>query len=70
MEFIIDRFEENFAVLIDENDNIINVLKNMLPSEIKEGDVLAYYDGSYTVNKNKTDMLRKANHDLLNSLWK
>lgn len=40
MKFIIDRFEENIAVLECENDSMLNLDKKFLPNGAKEGDVL------------------------------
>lgn len=53
MKWIIDRFEENYAV-IECGDVCFNVSKNVLPSDISEGDVL-----DITVNTAETENRKK-----------
>ncbi len=36
----LDRFEEHFAVLADDNMNILNIPKDFFPFEVHEGDIL------------------------------
>ena len=52
-KFIVDRFEEEYAVLEKENMETVDVLKSDLP-EVKEGDVLNYENGIYTVDYEET----------------
>lgn len=40
MRFIIDRFEEEFAVVESIEGKMINIPKDIIPSEAREGDVL------------------------------
>lgn len=47
---IIDRFEEDWAVL-EYNDDTFDVPRELLPDEAKEGDVLKI---SFEIDKNKT----------------
>lgn len=52
-KFIVDRFEEEYAVLEKEACGTIDVLKSDLP-DVKEGDVVIYEDGIYTVDYEET----------------
>ena len=52
-KFIVDRFEEEYAVLEKEEGGTIDVLKSDLP-DVKEGDVVIYEDGIYTVDYEET----------------
>ncbi len=36
----VDRFEENFVVLVDEEDQIMNLEKTFFDFEIHEGDIV------------------------------
>ncbi len=36
----VDRFEEHFVVLVDEEDNVINLDKTFFDFELHEGDIL------------------------------
>lgn len=49
---IIDRFEGGYAV-IENNGEMIDILRTELPEDAEEGDILEYTDGEYTVNKSK-----------------
>ena len=49
MKWIIDRFEENFAV-IECNDQYFNIPKSTLPTDVCEGDVI-----EITVNVEETE---------------
>ncbi len=56
--FAIDRFEENFAVLEDEDESHINVLRSKLPIGVNEGDVMFLLDGHYFFDKEETERRR------------
>lgn len=40
MRFIIDRFEEEFAIVQSIEGNMINIPKDIVPAGAKEGDVI------------------------------
>ena len=52
-KYIIDRFEENFAVLEKEECGTIDVERNLIP-EGKEGDVVIFENGNYRVDSEET----------------
>ena len=45
MKYIIDRFEEDLAVLEGENKEMLNVPRGFLPDDAKEGDCLRKKNG-------------------------
>lgn len=53
-KYVIDRFEENFAVLEREGGGTIDIEKNLLP-DAKKGDVVIEKDGKFFVNKKQSD---------------
>ena len=53
---IIDRFEEDLAVL-ETDDGMINVERSLLPENAAEGDVLTY-NRAWTVDKAATEQRR------------
>ena len=61
MKFVIDRIENNIAVLENiENNEIINVDINELPKKAKEKDVIFYYGNEYILdNFEKEERIRK-----------
>lgn len=58
MKWIIDRFEEDYAV-VECNGICFNIPKNTLPQDVAEGDVV-----KICINKNETES-RKARADKL-----
>ncbi len=63
MYISVDRFEGNFAICEREDFKIIKILKNQLPSNVREGDILnidenvCVVDGGETLRK-KRDIYR------------
>ena len=64
MNIIIDRIEENFAVVELKDKKMINMPIELLPLGAKEGDVL-----SITIDKNETEARRERINNLMNDLW-
>lgn len=54
MKYVVDRFEGEYAVCEDENRKMLDIKKNKLPEDVKEGDSIVEKDGIYTIDKNKT----------------
>ncbi len=69
MEFIIDRFEEELAVLEDENGNFTEISKALLPQNAKEGDCVVFAKGTYTLNTEKTADLKAEIDNLMDDLF-
>jgi transcription elongation factor len=40
MKYIIDRFEDNFAVVEINSQKFVNIPKEAIPQEAKEGDII------------------------------
>ncbi len=70
MRFSIDRFENDKAVLIDEAGHTIIVDKIDLPEASKEGDVLCFSDGEYSVLFDETNSKRQENIRRMKGLFK
>lgn len=69
-EFTVDRFEGDIVVLEDKKDNnMINVKKEDLPLDIKEGDVLKKINGKYFVDKNLTQETSERIKNKMDDLW-
>lgn len=64
MKFIIDKIEENFAVVEVKDKKMINMPIGLLPSGAKEGDVLLI-----AVDKNETEARRGRIEKLMDDLW-
>ncbi|WP_242851750.1 DUF3006 domain-containing protein [Caloranaerobacter sp. TR13] len=50
----IDRFEGKYAIVELENLKIINILKDKLPQNAKEGDVVVIKDNEYYIDIEET----------------
>lgn len=55
---ILDRFEENTAVL-ETADGMLNVSRCLLPPEAAEGDVLRLTPDGYVVDNEQTQLRRE-----------
>lgn len=64
---VIDRLEEDQAVLKFPNDQTLNVPIDFLPEEAKEGSVLDIFFGENFINQEKKENQVK---DLLNEILK
>ena len=54
LHFSIDRFEENQAVLQDDNGATSIVEKSLLPPDAVQGDVLVFCGGNYYHDREET----------------
>ena len=70
MKLIIDRFEGIYAVCELENGEFIDVPKEDIPKEAKEGDILIKTDNGYCVDKMATENKRKEIKERMNKLFK
>lgn len=66
---IIDRFEENFAVVEDsESEKMIKIEKNMIDVGAREGDVIFSDGRCYKPDKEATEARREDMRKLLKSI--
>lgn len=69
-EFSVDRLEDDIVVLENrENGNRMNVEREKLPANIKEGDILKSINGKYSLDKQKTLEESSRIRDKMNNLW-
>lgn len=57
--FTIDRFEGAYAILEDNFGRTYDVLKEELPQDSHEGDILNEIEGAYVVNEEATQAKRE-----------
>lgn len=69
MKFIIDRFEDNFAVCEDENGNMINIDRKKISNKAKECDVIFLKDNKYFIDYEETKKLKEEIKVLTEDLW-
>lgn len=69
MYFTIDRFEGNFAVCEDrQTKKMTNVNIKDLPKGVKEGDIVKYENGKYSIDIEETERIRKKIRKAFNDL--
>ncbi len=69
-DYIIDRFEENFAVCQKiSGEKTENIDKSLIPKNLKEGDVITFKDGKFFFNEEKTNERKKVINKKFNALW-
>lgn len=65
----IDRFEEEFAVVEFDDRKVVNILKDKLPKEAKEGDVLKFNEDIITIDYKETEKRRREIEELTKDLF-
>ena len=70
MKVTIDRFEGEFAVCEQEDRTMVNILKDNIPQEAKEGDILIIEGDSISIDVEGTAERKKRISRLMDDLWK
>lgn len=68
-EYIVDRFEEQYAVLEDCNKQMYDVERSELPDNVKVGDVVIMTADGYRIDPEKTESRTNKIKTLMDSLW-
>ena len=69
MKGIIDRFEEDIAVIELENNEFIDINISDLPKNISTGDVIELLDGKINLCIEETKNKKQAIEDLMDELF-
>ena len=59
MKYIVDRIENGFAVCETEEMEIVNISLDILPEDVKEGNVLVFSNGQYALLTDEEEERRK-----------
>jgi len=70
MKVIIDRFEGNYAVCEKEDGNMINIEKDKIGQEAKQGDVLVITENEIIIDETASQNRREEIEKLTKNLWK
>jgi hypothetical protein len=70
MKVTIDRFEGNFAVCEKADRTMIDIPKDKIPPEAKEGDILIIEGDTIKIDTGGTSKRKKSIDKLMNDLWK
>ena len=69
-EYSVDRFEGEYAVLENRKTNELKQVKrDMLPTNIKEGSILQCVNGKYMYNEELTKEETNRIQDRMNKIW-
>ncbi|GAA0117740.1 DUF3006 domain-containing protein [Clostridium perfringens] len=69
-KIIVDRIEGYFIVCEDEKENILELKKDDVIGDVKEGDVLVKgKEGKFCLDKALTEKRRKEIEDLMKGMW-
>lgn len=68
-KFVIDRIESQFAVCEDELGNIINIKKDIINGDLKEGSVIIKIDNKYTIDEEETKKKKEEIAKLMEGMW-
>ena len=70
MKVTIDRFEGEVAVCENDDRTMINIRREKIPQEAKEGDILILEGDSITLDTTSTVERKKRIDNLMDDLWK
>lgn len=68
--FSLDRIVNDKAVIVDKQGNSIHVDINLLPKDVKEGDVLLQNNHAFIVDKELTKQKQDKMQKMLNKITK
>jgi len=69
MRVVIDRFEGDYAVCEKEDREMIDIKRECLPKEAKEGDVLDIEGDKIIIDQKETEKRKKEIEELTKDLW-
>ncbi len=70
-KYTVDRFEGDIAVLENRNTGeMLNVSRNDLPREVKEGTILKINNNKYEIDLEEQKIVEDRIKDKMNKLWK
>lgn len=69
MKGVIDRFEGEFAVVEGEDRVKVEIPRNIIPKEAKEGDSILQIGGKYIIDEGETQRRRVEIEVLSKDLW-
>jgi hypothetical protein len=70
MKVTIDRFEGNFAVCEKSDRTMLNIRKEKIPANAKEGDILTIDGDDIQIEIHGTFKRKKDINKLMDDLWK
>lgn len=69
--YIIDRFEEEFAICEDNgNREMVKIKKDNLPPNIREGDIIKFENNQYIIDKDEMKKVEERIKEKMNKLFK
>lgn len=68
-KYVVEEIENGVAKCENEDGDFEFIKLSSLPSAAKEGDVLVFEDGFYTVSQSETDERKKKMLELQNKLF-
>lgn len=69
MFYIVDRIEGSIIVVEDQDGNIINLNKNKVNGQIKEGDCLREENEKFFLDREKTKERKIKIEKLMKGMW-
>ena len=69
-EYTVDRIEGDFVVCENRgNGHIVNLIKENLPEDIQDGDIIKEVNGKYIKDKEKQEEIEDRIAKKMNDLW-
>ncbi len=68
-EYIVDRFEGNFAICENAQKEMIKIESSILPKDLKEGMIITLKNGKYIILEKKTQVRKEIIKEKMKNLW-
>lgn len=69
MRVVIDRFEGEYAICEKENREMVDIKRDKIPEEAKEGDVLCIDKDNIFIDIAETEKRKREIEELTKDLW-
>ena len=68
-EYVVDRIEEDFIIIIDSLGNTIDINKKDTYDKIKEGDIIMKCDNGYKMLNKKGNKVKENIENKMKGMW-
>ena len=69
MKLVIDRFEGEYAVCENDDNEVLNIHISDLPENSKEGDIIYKKNNSIVIDKKCSKERKKHIEEIVNDIW-
>jgi hypothetical protein len=68
-EYIVDRIEEDYIIIMDSVGNTININKEVTLKNVREGDIIMKCNNGYKILNKKGNRVREKVENKMKGMW-